>query len=41
MSGLAAVQFLEQPCRTALNRVSNMSFKWSQPEQLGFAGWGA
>jgi DNA repair photolyase len=37
MSGLAAVQFLEQPCRTALNRVSNMSFKWSLNPYMGCA----
>jgi DNA repair photolyase len=37
MSGLAPVQFLEQPCRTALNRVSNMSFKWSLNPYMGCA----
>ena len=37
MSGRAAVQFLEQPCRAALNRVSNMSFKWSLNPYMGCA----
>jgi DNA repair photolyase len=32
-----AVEFLEQPCRTALNRVSNMSFKWSLNPYMGCA----
>jgi DNA repair photolyase len=31
------VEFLEQPCRTALNRVSNMSFKWSLNPYMGCA----
>jgi DNA repair photolyase len=39
MSGYTAlaVQFAEQPCRTALNRVSNMSFKWSLNPYMGCA----
>jgi hypothetical protein len=32
-----AVDFVEQPCRTALNRVSNMSFKWSLNPYMGCA----
>jgi DNA repair photolyase len=32
-----AVRFLEQPCRSALNRVSNMSFKWSLNPYMGCA----
>jgi DNA repair photolyase len=32
-----AVEFVEQPCRTALNRVSNMSFKWSLNPYMGCA----
>jgi DNA repair photolyase len=31
------VEFVEQPCRTALNRVSNMSFKWSLNPYMGCA----
>ena len=31
------MEFLEQPCRTALNRVSNMSFKWSLNPYMGCA----
>jgi DNA repair photolyase len=39
MSGYTgqAVQFLEEPCRSALNRVSNMSFKWSLNPYMGCA----
>ena len=39
MSGYTgqAVQFLEQPCRSALNRVANMSFKWSLNPYMGCA----
>jgi DNA repair photolyase len=39
MSGYTgpAVEFVEQPCRTALNRVSNMSFKWSLNPYMGCA----
>ena len=32
-----AVEIVEQPCRTALNRVSNMSFKWSLNPYMGCA----
>ena len=32
-----AVDIVEQPCRTALNRVSNMSFKWSLNPYMGCA----
>ena len=32
-----AVEFLEQPCRSALNRVSNMSFRWSLNPYMGCA----
>lgn len=39
MSGYTglAVQFLEQPCRSALNRVSNMPFTWSLNSYMGCA----
>jgi DNA repair photolyase len=33
----SAVEFLEQPCRSALNRVSNMPFKWSLNPYMGCA----
>lgn len=32
-----SVEFVEQPCQTALNRVSNMSFKWSLNPYMGCA----